>query len=186
MVLTAVMTAFVVILQLLGQFIRFGTFSVSLVLIPIVIGSALCGVAAGAWLGFVFGIVVLCTPDAALFMSISIFGTIVTVLLKGIACGIAAALAYKLFEKVNRYVAVIAAAIACPLANTGVFLLGSSVFFMDYVRELGTSAGYNNMFLFMLVGFVGLNFVFELIFNLILSPVVVRVLDIVIGKKTSK
>lgn len=38
---TAIVSAVVVVLQLLGSFIKFGTFSVSLVLVPIVIGAAL-------------------------------------------------------------------------------------------------------------------------------------------------
>ena len=51
----AIFTAIVVVLQLLGSFVRFGPFSVSLVLIPIVVGAAMYGAGAGAWLGFVFG-----------------------------------------------------------------------------------------------------------------------------------
>ena len=39
--LLALFTAIVIVLQLLGSFIRFGPFSISLVLEPIVIGSAL-------------------------------------------------------------------------------------------------------------------------------------------------
>ena len=54
----ALFTAIVVVLQLLGSFIKFGPFAVSLVLIPIVVGAAVYGVSAGAWLGFVFGVVV--------------------------------------------------------------------------------------------------------------------------------
>ena len=46
-------TAIVIVLQLMGSFIRFGTFSISLVLVPVVIGAALYGAGAGAWLGFV-------------------------------------------------------------------------------------------------------------------------------------
>lgn len=42
------LTALVVVLQLLGSFIKFGTVSISLVLIPIVVGAALYGVGAGA------------------------------------------------------------------------------------------------------------------------------------------
>ena len=34
-------TAIVIVLQLMGSFIRFGTFSISLVLVPVVIGAAL-------------------------------------------------------------------------------------------------------------------------------------------------
>ena len=33
-------TAIVIVLQLMGSFIRFGTFSISLVLVPVVIGAA--------------------------------------------------------------------------------------------------------------------------------------------------
>ena len=43
----AILTAIVIVLQLLGSFIRFGPFSISLVLVPIVIGAALYG----AWAG---------------------------------------------------------------------------------------------------------------------------------------
>ena len=48
-------TASVIVLQLMGSFIRFGTFSISLVLVPVVIGAALYGAGAGEWLGFGFG-----------------------------------------------------------------------------------------------------------------------------------
>ena len=53
------LTAVVVVLQLLGSFIHFGPFSISLVLIPIVVGASLYGVLSGAWLGLAFGITVL-------------------------------------------------------------------------------------------------------------------------------
>ena len=79
----ALFTAIVVVLQFLGAFIRFGPFSISLVLIPIVVGAALYGPWAGAWLGFVFGVVVLLSGDAAAFLVISPIGTILVVLLKG-------------------------------------------------------------------------------------------------------
>ena len=41
------MTAIVIVLQLVGGAIRFGTFSISLVLLPIVVGAALYGRGAG-------------------------------------------------------------------------------------------------------------------------------------------
>lgn len=55
----ALFTAIIVVLQLLGSFIKFGPFSISLVLIPIVVGAAVYGPKAGAYLGGVFGVVVL-------------------------------------------------------------------------------------------------------------------------------
>lgn len=178
MALGAILTAFVIVLQLLGSFIRFGPFSISLVLIPIVIGAATCGVAVGAWLGFVFGMAVLLSGDAATFMSIDVWGTVVTVLLKGIACGFAAGVVYKLTEKLNKYLAVIVAAFVCPVVNTGVFLLGCKLFFMEAVSSWGAAEGFTNTVAYMFLVLVGGNFLFELGSNMILSPGIVRILNI--------
>ena len=128
----AIFTAIVVVLQLLGSFIRFGQFSISLVLIPIVVGAALYGVGAGAWLGFVFGIAVLLT-DSALFFSVNPIGTVITVLVKGALAGWCAGLVFKALEKKNTWLAVIAAAIVCPVVNTGVFVIGCYLFFLDFI-----------------------------------------------------
>ena len=171
--LCALLTAIVVIFQLMGAAIKFGPFSVSFVLVPVVIGAAMCGAAAGAWLGFVFGIVVLFT-DAGLFLSVSVIGTIVTVLLKGTLCGLCAGAVYKALEKHNRYAAVAVAAAVCPIVNTGVFLLGCSVFFMDTLREW---AG-GDVMTYIIFTLVGGNFLFEVLSNIILSPVIVRILNI--------
>lgn len=178
LVLGAILTALVVILQFMGSFIRFGPFAISLVLIPIVIGAATCGVKIGTWLGFIFGVVVLISGDASAFLAVNVFGTIVTVLLKGAACGLAAGLIYKILEKYNRYLAVIAAAVVCPIVNTGVFLLGCVIFFMDTVAEWGAALGFGRTLEYMFLGLVGGNFLFELASNIILSPVIVRVLNI--------
>ncbi|MBR6530560.1 MAG: ECF transporter S component [Clostridia bacterium] len=178
MVLAAILTALVIVLQLAGQFIRFGIFSVSLVLVPIVLGAALCGVGVSTWLGFVFGMVVLFQPDTQAFMSISVFGTVLTVLVKGALCGLVAGLVYAALAKKNRYFATVCAAVVCPLVNTGIFLLGTVVFFLDTVASWGVDAGFSSTFEYVVVGFVGVNFLAELVFNIVLSPVVVRLLNI--------
>lgn len=180
--LTAILTAIVVVLQFLGQFIRFGPFAISLVLIPIVIGAATCGTKASTWLGLVFGVIVL-VSDAQAFIAIDILGTIVTVLLKGILAGFLAGLTYKLASKKNVYLAVVLSAIVCPLVNTGVFLLGCWVFFMDTINEWATAFGFASAVEYMFLGMVGANFLFELATNVVLSPVVVRLLNI---KKKAK
>ena len=172
LVLCAILTGLVVILQFMGAFIKFGMFSISLVLIPIVIGTATCGVSAGAWLGFVFGVVVLLSGDAAPFLAVSVPGTIITVLLKGILAGFISGLVYKLLEKYNRTIAVILAAVTCPLVNTGVFLIGCFIFFMEIITEwAGGDLGH-----YIIYGLVGWNFVFELLLNIVISPVIVRLL----------
>ena len=162
-------TAIVVVLQLLGSFIRFGTFSISLVLVPVVIGAALYGAGAGAWLGFVFGVVVLLSGDAAAFLGVNALGTILTVLVKGALAGYVSGLVYKAFEGKNRTLAVALAAVACPVVNTGVFLIGCLLFFMETIGGWADAMGF------------GANFIFELLFNVVLSPVVVRLIRI--GKK---
>lgn len=175
----ALMTALVVILQLMGAFIKFGMFSVSLVLIPIVIGAAICGKGIGAWLGFVFGAVVLLSGDAGAFLAVNVPGTVITVLLKGIACGFFAGAVYRLLEKYNRYAAVIAAAIVCPLVNTGIFLLGCRLFFMDIVTEWAAAVGFGGSTVqYMFLVLAGGNFLFELGLNIVISPIIFRLLNI--------
>ena len=177
LVLGAILTAIVVVLQILGGFIKFGPFSVSLVLIPIVIGAAKCGVKIGTWLGLVFGTVVLLNGEATAFFAVNVFGTILTVLLKGAACGFAAGLTYKLLAKHNKYAAVIAAAVVCPLVNTGVFLIGCLLFFLDTIKAWGADLGFTNTVSYVFLSMVGGNFLFELATNMILSPVILRILN---------
>ena len=176
--LGAVLTALIMVLQILGAPIRFGVFSVTLVLLPIVVGAATCGVIVGTWLGFVFGVAVLISGDASAFFAVNPAGTIITVLVKGTLCGFCAAIVYNLLEKRSRLIAVLAAAIVCPIVNTGVFLLGCSLFFMETISEWGAAAGFENTTQYMILGLVGINFLFEIGTNLVLNPVIVRILDI--------
>ncbi len=183
LVLGAVLTALVVLLQYMGSFIKLGPFSISLVLIPIVIGAATCGTSISTWLGFVFGMVVLISGDAAAFLAVNAPGTIATVLLKGALCGLCASYAYKaslkLLSKLNLknagFIAVIISAIVCPLVNTGIFLLGCLVFFMDTIAIWAGSSSVAHYIIFVLVGG---NFIFEVITNIILSPVASRLINI--------
>lgn len=172
----AVFTAIVVVLQFLGTFIRFGPFAISLVLIPIVVGAALYGKWAGAWLGFVFGVVVLLT-DAAAFLAVSVPGTILVCLLKGLLAGLCAGLVFKALEPKNTTVAVVVAALVAPVVNTGIFLLGCLVFFMPTITAWGEGLGFPNVGNYILFGLVGGNFLFEVLANIILSPVIVRLIE---------
>ena len=180
MTLLALLTAIVVVLQLLGSFIRFGQFSISLVLVPVVLGAAMLGVGAGAWLGLVFGVTVLMSGDAAAFFAISAVGTVVTVLAKGILAGFTAGGVYKLLEKKSVLAATIAAAVVCPVVNTGIFFLGCLLFFLDAIAEMAAGAG-QSAFAFIIFVYIGGNVLFELLFNVVLAPVILRL--VAIGKK---
>ena len=183
LVLIALLTALVAVLAYFGGFIKIGGLaSISLTLIPVVLGAVLCGPIAGAWLGAVAGAVFFMTPDAAFWVGLSVHGTIITVMIKGILSGLFAGLVYKALEKVNRYLAVVVSAIVCPVVNTGIFLLGCLVFFMETVGS-GAAASSMSVGGYLIVFFVGLNFVFELLTNVVLSPVIVRLVKLGAGNK---
>lgn len=78
----------------------------------------------GCWLGLVFGAVVLLPGDAGLFLAADPGGAIVTVLSKGIACGAAAGLCCRWLPPRYPRLSILLSALAAPLVNTGVFLLG--------------------------------------------------------------
>jgi hypothetical protein len=92
---------------------------------------------------------------------------------------VCAGLVFRALEQKNTWLAVIAAAIVCPVVNTGIFLVGCKLFFMETITEW---AGGSNVGVFMITGLVGLNFVFEMLFNIVLSPVILRLIKI--GKKS--
>lgn len=173
-----ILTAIVAVLQWMASVIAFGPFSITLALSPIIIGAAMYDWKAGAWLGTVFGIVVLLT-NAQAFLAVSIPATIIVCILKGALAGAAAAIVYKLLENKNTYAAVMAAAIVCPVVNTGVFLLGCLVFFYDTVSSWVDPEKFASVGAYMILGLVGVNFIVELVTNLFLSTIIVRILNIV-------
>ena len=171
------MIAIVIILQYLGSFIKFGPFSISLVLVPIVVGACLYGPLAGAILGFIFGLIVLISGDAAAFLVIDVLGTIITVLLKGTLCGLFAGLVYRAFKK-NKNIGAVCASIIAPITNTGIFLICCLLFFMPTITEWANAFGFDNVYSYMFLGLVGANFLFELLVNMVLSPVIIRLIKI--------
>ena len=78
--------------------------------------------------------------------------------------------------------AAVAAAIVCPVVNTGVFLLGCRIFFMPMLADMAQNLGFgDNVGRFMIIGLVGVNFLAELGINIVLSPVILRLIRI--GRK---
>lgn len=176
LVMYALLTAIVVILQLIAESgIKVGPCALSLVLVPIVVGAALCDLKCGGWLGFVFAVVVLLCPSTQTFYAISIPGTVITVLVKGVLAGVAASLVYKAVASKSSVAAVILAAITTPVVNTGIFLVGCRLFFFDSVKAWANGG---NVVVYMFLGLAGFNFLFELVTNILLSPAIVRIIKI--------
>jgi uncharacterized membrane protein len=179
MVGIAIFIAIIIVLQLLGSFVKFGSFSISLVLIPIVVGAAMYGAAAGAIFGATFGVVVLINcingVDAGgnMLWAANPALTALLCLAKGTLAGYAAGLVYKKLSEKNVSIGVICAAVVCPVVNTGIFIAGMLLF---YRETLTLWAAGSQLIYYALVGLAGINFLLELVANIVLSPAVVRII----------
>ena len=175
MVGIALLIAIVVVLQLLGQFIKLGPVSITLVLLPIVIGAAVYGPSAGAILGFAFSVVVLLQPDTAFFYGMSVIGTVVTVVVKGTLCGWIAGLVYRALSKKKVFLGALASAVICPIINTVIFFIGCCTFFLKPLE----ATGIENVPFYVVTVFIGINFIAEFLTNVLCCPIIVRLLKIV-------
>ena len=180
----ALMTAVIVVLQIVATFIRFGPFSITLALAPILIGAALYGPKAGAYLGGVFGVVVLLAcilgwdAGGSILWSANPFLTAVICLGKGILAGLAAGAVYRAVAGEGKYYGrmlfgSILAGIVSPVVNTGLFVAALTLLFHDI---LVSWAGGTDLVYYVIFGLTGVNFVLELVINLVLSTVIVRII----------
>ena len=172
MIMLAILAALTIIFTYVP--IKFGQFQINLALIFIACGAILYGPIAGLALGVLNGLIVIFNGDAAWFLSLSVFGTVVTVLLKTGLAGLLSGLLFKLFKNKNRTLAAILAVCIVPLINTSVFVLGCLTFFIDAMAE-GASAAEKGTLSYILTAMVGINFIVEMIINAIISPVIDRV-----------
>ena len=174
----ALLTAIIIVLQVVASFVKFGPFSITLALAPIIIGAALYGASAGAWLGGVFGVVVFIACVAGwdvggnILFTANPFLTAVLCVVKGALAGLVAGVAYRAIDLRSPMAASITAGILCPVVNTGIFCIGLTLFFHD---TLVAWAGGTDLVYYIIFGLTGVNFLLELAINLVLSTVIVRV-----------
>lgn len=161
------LSAVVIVLQLMVEFVPLGFVKFAPVLAPIVLGGALYGRRMGVFLGLVFSVVVLLLPSTQAFFSVNFFATVVIVIAKGTLGGFLAACVYKLFAKRNELVAVILSGIVMPVVNTGIFVLGASFFFLPVFGIEADKVGLAAIIPIFLI--IAINFIIELSVNLILS-----------------
>ena len=182
MAAVALLMALVVVMQFIsGMIPPVSGFSISLVLIPVVLGSALYGPGVGALLGGTFGLIVFinCVTGAdvggAMVLQANPVLCFLVVMGKGILAGLASGWVYKLLKNKNTYLAMLCAAIVCPVVNTGIFALGCLVFFWDTLTQW---AGGGSTWHYLVFVLIGANFLIEMLLNVVLAPVVVRLVGI--------
>lgn len=183
----ALLMALVVVMQFISGLIPpISGFSISLVLIPIVLGATLYGPSAGAILGGTFGVIVYinCVTGAdiggAMVFQANPLLCFLVVMGKGILAGMAAAAVHKLLAGKDKYLATLCGAIACPIVNTGVFIICMMTFFKEV---LAAWAGGGEIISYVLTGLILCNFVPELIINILFSPASAQIAHIVRKKQ---
>jgi uncharacterized membrane protein len=184
----AILVAVVILFQMMGSFIKIGPTSITLVLVPIVLGGILLGPVYGALLGLIFGAMTLWAGISGtdfftnvLFTS-QPFATSLICLGKAVAAGYGSGIIYKLISKKNNVVAIFAASAAAPIINTGLFILGGLFLVGDTLManfsNFGVAEG-TTLIYFIVIGCAGFNFIGELIANIALSPAVVTITNVV-------
>lgn len=177
-----ILTALVVVLQLIANYISFGPVSITLALIPVVVGACMYGPLGGLFLGIVDGIIIIFAPSTfGFFIPQSVAGTIVTCIVKTGIAGLLAGLLFKLLEKKHPYLGAILAAIIVPIVNTGLFVVFCEFFFMEGIKELATDSGKDTVE-FLFLSFIGINFIIEFVVNSVLSPTVYTLYKIISKK----
>ena len=177
----ATLTALVVGLQFLSNYVSFGSISITLALIPIAMGAILYGPLAGLFLGAVMGAIVIAAPSTqAVFMPVNPAATIILCLLKTAIAGLVSGLLFKLFafiakkqndvkkKKILFAAGVIVAALVVPVINTGLFIVGASIFFMDLFGN----------FITIIDAVITTNFLVEFLVSAILSPALVTLIKV--------
>ena len=188
----AMLTALVVVLQVLGGSISVGSFSITLVLIPVVIGAVLYGPACGAFLGTVFGVItyINCASGTdvggnMVFVANPVLCALVCIG-KGAGAGFCTGLVYKclagfalrpevpVYDRGEKeYLCVLASAVVAPIVNTGLFCVGMLLFFME---TLSAWAAGTPTLQYIIFGLTGVNFLIELGINVICAPALVTII----------
>lgn len=159
----SIFSALIIVLQIVATYIKIGSFSVNLTLIPIIVAGCVYGEAVGTLMGLVSAtiiiIMVLIGADAggATMLVENPLATIAAVYIKGGLSGYVSSYIYKVVSNKNQKRAVILSSIFCPIINTFVFTLFLIMFFDTPIKAL---IGY----------FLTTNFVIELIINILIAP----------------
>lgn len=181
----ALLAGLIVVLQWLGNMLTaVMPVQMSFVLIPIVIGGALFGPAAGAILGAVFGVMTI----YGVMTGGGLFGILfaespwliaLICMLKSTLAGMVGGFIAKACQKKNKeFVGVLLAAAAVPIVNTGIFCAGMFLF----QKQLTEFFANPNAVYIIFILLAGVNFLVEFAINLVLAPAMERIVHAV--KKT--
>ena len=178
-----ILAALVILFQgVLGMVPLGSTTCGAFALVPIALGAILLGPIAGAFLGFLFGVMAICgglfggDMFTKTLLSLVPLQTVLICLVKGTLAGAACWLLYRLVAKCNAHVGVFAAAAIAPVVNTGIFLLGALLIKDAILAVMAENAVSFGAFVILILT---ANFLFEFIISLILSPAIYVIMQVV-------
>lgn len=191
----AVLIALVVVLQLFASAIPMFGITLNFSLIPIVLAGIFFGAYGGGLVGLVSGLVTFITtavmgrePSTAfLFQASPVILTIVCIG-KTTLAGVVAGILYRVIGKKNELIASYVAALTVAVVNTGIYLLGMVIMKNDVASFLGTEATAGVVFV-TVFGLIWLNFVLEIVVNLLIAPALYRIVSVIektAGRKNGK
>lgn len=182
----ALLTALMLLLQLALGSLRIGPVTLSFSLVPLVIAAVFIGPGAGALLGLVSGVVTFvqvltaADPFYTLLIATNPLLTALICISKTTLAGLLAGLCYRAICKVSKYRAlnVILPAVVCPVVNTGIFCIGMYFGFGSALQgsEVFGAAASAGLVSFILIGLAGVNFLYEVLSNVVVCPIVAKAL----------
>ena len=185
----SILIALIIALQLVSTYIRFGPYNITLALTPVIIGGALYGVGAGTLLGGVFGFVILLIGLLGLdggatmaLIQMRPIPCIAIILLRGLCAGALSALVFRALSKKSTYTGALCASIVCPVVNTGIFVIGMVLCFGDILAPGAAEKG-QSLLVYTILALAGMNFIVELIVNVVLASGITTVLRYRQGRK---
>ena len=180
-----ILVALVIVLQLFASAIPMFGVTLNFSLIPIAFAGIMLGWLGGAIVGFVCGLVVWIGmgvlggeySTAILFQANPVILTIMCIG-KTTVAGIVSGLTYKWLSKSNAFVAVCVSALIIPIVNTGIYTLGIVIMRDTAAGLLGLDTNSAGMVFKALIGLIWLNFVLEMVINIIFVPMINRVIKV--------
>lgn len=177
LVFLALLSAVTFVLQMLAAVIpAVGQFRFSFAMVPVVVAAVSCGKKGGAIIGGVFGLTVFAQclfgidTGGAVLLQVNPFFTFVVSAVRGALAGLLVGIVADLLgKKTGRVLRYVITAASAPFFNTLLFVLGYSTLFRENLYE---AAGGSNAFSFVILGLVGVNFLFELATTVLVSPAI--------------
>lgn len=172
----SILIGLAIALSFMSNYVKFGPVEINLGLIVIVIAACIYGPIGGAVIGFVNGVIMIFAPGTlTVFMPYNPLVTILLCITKTTVAGIVSGLIFKLLSKKKDFLASVLSSIVVPIVNTGIFIIGATLFFLNIEFWQGS-------FTKMITSILTINFLIEFASIVILSPVIYRIIKVITTK----